>query len=211
MLPLIARATQEVLLLVPQPAARRRRRARRQPLAHDRSASSCPARSAASSPARCSPSRAPPARPRRCCFTSLDLQPTSSDRSNVFGQALPNIPVHDLHALRAGRPGRLRARLGRGVRAAGVHPDREPRRARRCSRAAAGSCADERWPDDEDARRRWTPARPRCGRADDAARRARAGARASAPTAREVVFDVARPRRLLRRHARARAASRMQI
>ena len=65
MLPLIARGSQEVLLLVPNSHARSGRRARGQPLAHRADRDPAERDRRASSPRRSSPSPAPPARPRR--------------------------------------------------------------------------------------------------------------------------------------------------
>ena len=88
------------------------------------SASSCPARSAASSPAPCWPSLARPARLPRCCCLELDLR-QRHDRRRLRRRAAEH-PDDDLQRLRIGRSVRPRAGLGRGPRPDRVHPCGQP-------------------------------------------------------------------------------------
>ena len=178
MLPLVARSTQEMLLLVPQ---HMRDAADALGVSRWRAVIGVVLPSAAGgivtgdvlAVARAAGETAP-----LLFACSIFANTTSVD---LFGAALPNIPVTDLHRCPTRPTRRPRARMGRGARAARVHPAREHRRA-----DVAGP-----QPDEADAMTRhpaWPPGirrGPGCAR-----RRARTARGGRAASRRETIFDV---------------------
>ena len=121
MLPLIARVEPGGAAARAAPSCARRPRARREPLAHGARRHPAERRSAASSPARSSPSPARPGETAPLLFTSSIFSPR-----NVAGplrrRRCRTSPCMIFFPVRVGRPGRPRARVGRGARAARLHP-----------------------------------------------------------------------------------------